>query len=116
MKGNAALKSSPFKSQLCRTACLLVTALALAGCAKGPREPEGSSSPLRVRLMTGKQYSQTLANIFGPDVSASVNSPLPPLTRTDGLLETGAAFIGVTSDQLQQIHETASFVAAKVVE
>jgi len=116
MNGNAVLKTSPFKSQVCRTACLLVTALALAGCAKGPREPEGSSSPLRVRLMTAKQYSQTLANIFGPDVSASVTAPLPPLTRTDGLLESGAAFIGVTSDQLQQIHETASFVAAKVVD
>src|SRR5260221_76419 len=116
MNGNAALKTSPFKSQVRRTVCLLVTALALAACAKGPREPEGSSSPLRVRLMTGKQYSETLANIFGPDVSASVAAPLPPLTRTDGLLESGAAFIGVTSDQLQQIHETASFVAAKVVD
>ena len=115
MKGNA-LKFTSFKAHFCRTAFLLVTALALAGCAKGAREPDGSSSPLRVRLMTGKQYSQTLAYIFGPDVSASVTAPLPPLARTDGLLETGAAFIGVTSDQLQQIHDTASFVAAKVVD
>lgn len=105
-----------FKSHVCRTACLLVAALALAGCAQGPSEPEGSGSPLRVRLMTGKQYSQTLAYIFGPDVSGSVMAPLPPLARTDGLLETGAALVGVTSDQLQQIHETASSVAAKVVD
>jgi hypothetical protein len=115
MNGNA-LKFTAAKSHVCRTAFLFVMALALAGCVKAPSEPDGSGSPLRVRLMTGKQYSQTLADIFGPDVSASVTAPLPPLARTDGLLETGAAFIGVTSDQLQQIHETASFVAAKVVD
>jgi hypothetical protein len=90
--------------------------LVLAGCSKGPIEPENSSAPLRMRLMTGKQYSQTLAFIFGADISGSTTVPLPPLNRTDGLLETGAAFIGVTSDQLQQIQETASFVAAKVVD
>jgi hypothetical protein len=95
---------------------LLMTTLVLAGCSKGPIEPENSSAPLRVRLMTGKQYSQTLAYIFGPEISASVTAPLPPLNRKDGLLESGAAFIGVTSDQLQQIQEAASFVAAKVVD
>src|SRR4029077_17043150 len=86
MNGNAPLKSSPFKSRARCAILLLGTTLALAACAKGPREPEGSSSPLRVRLMTGRQYSQTLAFIFGPDVSASVTAPLPPLPRTDGLL------------------------------
>src|SRR6266850_1750885 len=77
---------SQFNSPVHRAAGLLGAALALAGCAHGPPEPEGSTSPL------------------------------PPLARTGGLLETGAAFIGVTSEQLQQIHATASSVAAKVVD
>lgn len=106
-----------FKEHLGNAGLVLLTALVLAGCAKGPGEPQNSSSPLRVRLMTGKQYSQTLAYIFGADISAILTAPLPPLNRSDdGLLETGAAFIGVTSDQLQQIQDAASSVAAKVVD
>ena len=66
--------------------------------------------------MTGEQYSQTLSYIFGSDVSNSVPAPLPMLNRTDGLLETGAASVGVTSDQLQQIQQAAASVAAKVVD
>ena len=79
-------------------------------------EPANSASPLRVRLMTGKQYSLTLAYLFGRDISESVAPPLPPLARTDGLLANGAASIGITSDQLQQIQQTASAVASKVVD
>ncbi len=66
--------------------------------------------------MSGAQYSQTIANIFGEDISAAVPSPLPPLTRTAGLLATGAASIGMTSDQLQQLQQAATTIAAKVVD
>jgi hypothetical protein len=66
--------------------------------------------------MTGEQYSNTLAQIFGADISNSVAPPLPPLARTDGLLASGAAFVGVTSDQIQQIHQAAAVVAAKVTD
>jgi len=88
----------------------------LAGCSNGTAEPEYSASPLRARLMTGQQYSNTIAQIFGEDISNSVAAPLPPLTRTDGLLASGAAFVGVTSDQVQQIQQAAQSVAAKVVD
>ncbi len=88
----------------------------LAGCSSPTAEPENSASPLRVRLMTGQQYSNMIAQIFGADISASVLAPLPPLTRTDGLLASGAAFVGVTSDQTQQIQQAAASVAAKVVD
>ena len=88
----------------------------LAGCSSPTAEPENSASPLRVRLMTGQQYSNTIAQIFGADISASVLAPLPPLPRTDGLLASGAAFVGVTSDQTQQIQQAAESVAAKVVD
>ena len=66
--------------------------------------------------MTGQQYSNMIAQIFGADISDSVAPPLPPLTRTDGLLASGAAFIGVTSDQIQQIQQAAATVAEKVVD
>ena len=88
----------------------------LAGCSSPTAEPENSASPLRVRLMTGQQYSNTIAQIFGADISDSVLAPLPPLPRTDGLLASGAAFVGVTSDQTQQIQQAAESVAAKVVD
>ena len=88
----------------------------LASCSGGTAEPENSASALRVRLMTAEQYSNTIAQIFGVDISDSVAPPLPPLTRTDGLLASGAAFVGVTSDQLQQIQQAAASVAEKVVD
>jgi hypothetical protein len=106
-----------FNRQL-MTSLVLAAVLAVAGCSSdsGTSEPENSASLLRVRLMTGQQYSNTIAQIFGVDIANSVAPPLPPLARTDGLLASGAAFVGVTSDQIQQIQQTAATVAAKVVD
>ncbi len=97
-------------------AVCLVLALALGGCSTGPQEPEDSSSAPRIRLMTGEQYSLTIRHIFGADISASVPSPLPPMPRTDGLLASGAASIGLTSDQLQRVHQAAVMIATQVVD
>lgn len=97
-------------------ACALLSIALLAGCAGGKGEPENSSSPSRVRLMSAEQFSLTVAQIFGSDISASVVAPIPPLPRTDGLLAVGAASIGVTSDQLQQFQQAAAVIAAKVVD
>lgn len=99
-----------------RLAPILIAISLLSACTSGTPEPADSASPLRVRLMTGEQYSNTLANIFGADIAASVAPPLPPLARTDGLLASGATFVGVTSDQIQQIQQAAAFVATKVVD
>ncbi|MGI9205150.1 MAG: DUF1592 domain-containing protein [Woeseiaceae bacterium] len=99
-----------------RPITVLFTLVLLVACTKGTSEPEDSASPLRVRLMTGEQYSNTLAHVFGTDIADSVAPPLPPLARTDGLLSSGATFVGVTSDQIQQIQQAAAFVAAKVVD
>ncbi len=94
-----------------------VAALALCGaCAQEAAEPESSATPLRVRLLTAEQYSNTIGHVFGADVAESVIPPLPPLARTDGLLASGAESVGVTSDQVQQIQQAAQFVAAKVVD
>lgn len=90
--------------------------VALAGCDAPPPEPEASASPLRARLLTPGQYENTIAQVFGEDVANSVSAPLPPLNRTDGLLASGAAAIGVTSDQIQQIQQAATEVATRVVD
>lgn len=66
--------------------------------------------------MTGAQYTNTLAYVFGEDIAQSIIPPLPPLARTDGLLASGAASVGVTSDQISQIQQAATFVAGKVVD
>lgn len=95
------------------------TALALivlSGCTQAPLEPEGSASVLRIRLMTGAQYTNTLAYVFGEDIAQSIAPPLPPLARTQGLLSVSAASVGVTSDQISQIQQAATFVARKVVD
>jgi len=97
-------------------AAVVALAGSLTGCAERAAEPAASSSPLRVRLMTAEQYRNTLADIFGSDVAGSVAPPLPPLARTDGLLSSGAAFVGVTSDQIQQIQQASSRIAAQVVD
>ena len=66
--------------------------------------------------MTGDQYSNTIAQVFGEDISASILPPIPPMARTDGLLASGAAYVGVTSDQVSQIQQTATSIAAKAVD
>lgn len=66
--------------------------------------------------MTGQQYTNTIADIFGADIAESIVPPLPPMNRTDGLLASGASSVGLTSDQLQQIHQTAAVIAKKVVD
>ncbi|HAG71943.1 MAG TPA: hypothetical protein DCL66_07035, partial [Gammaproteobacteria bacterium] len=49
-------------------------------------------------------------------ISESILPPMPPMARTDGLLASGAAFAGVTSDQISQIQLSAASVAEQVVD
>lgn len=97
---------------------LALALVALFGACEAPPagEPAEAASPLRARLLTAEQYRNTIAQVFGDDVAAAVVPPLPPLQRTDGLLASGASSIGVTSDQIQQIQQAASTVAARVVD
>ena len=95
---------------------LLLPVFLVAACDRPPAEPATGGSVARVRLMTAEQYRNTIAYVFGQDVADSVLPPLPPLARTDGLLASGAAFVGVTSDQVSQIQQAAAFIAARVVD
>jgi hypothetical protein len=101
-------------------------ALALAACSAPPagRAPAADSkvtvgtgpldvtSPQRMRVMSAAQYTNTLANIFGPDLK--FDTRFPPLVRTGGLLGNGGAIAGVSDSQLEQYQRTAALVAAEV--
>ncbi len=93
--------------------------VALLGCEQQSvesLEPADSGSLVRTRLLTDTQYSNTITHIFGADISESVLPPIPPMERTDGLLASGAAFVGVTSDQISQIQLAAARIAEQVVD
>ncbi len=79
----------------------------------GTSEPPDAASPARVRLISQEQYVNTLAYVFGPDISVSAH--FAPFRRTDGLLEVGAANAGVTTGQMQEFQRTAGALAEKVV-
>ncbi|NNU16144.1 DUF1592 domain-containing protein [Parvularcula sp. ZS-1/3] len=100
-------------------ALLLVAALAACGSEKAAEaffEPENAASDMRARLMTGEQYTAAVAYVFGEDVAASVVAPMPPTARIGGLTASGAAGVGVSPDQLQQVQISAALIAAKVVD
>ena len=99
------------------TAVMGAAALAIAGCTHnlGDHRPTSAAtaesqgpdagSPARVRLLTGQQYDNVIADVFGSDIQPG--TPLPPLRRTDGLLETGSASVGVTAGQVMQLQRSA---------
>ncbi len=78
--------------------------------------PEQNGTPLRTRLLTAEQFTNSIEQVFGSDVSDSILAPIPPMDRTSGLLASGAAFVGVTSDQISQIQLSAAAIAEKVVD
>jgi hypothetical protein len=89
---------------------------ALGGCSRPKGEPKDSAAPLRVRLMSGNEYTETVAHLFGRDVADRVAAPLPPMRRTGGLLASGASRAGITSDQVAKIAEAGAAIAATVVD
>lgn len=103
-------------SYLSARAVALAILVGLVACDSAPQDTLVMASEPRIRLMTSQQYSNSIALVFGEDVSASVLPPMPPMQRTNGLLASGAAFGGLTSDQVSQIQQAATSVAAKVVD
>jgi len=100
--------------------------LALAACSQpgGDAKPAApaaaeatlpdTTSTARVRLMTASQYANVIADVFGADIKPG--KPLGPLTRTDGLVASGAAKVGVTSGDMMKLQRAASAVATQVVD
>ena len=112
-----------FRSMSRLATCTAVAAL-LFGCTAPNEHPAKVSAatdkaavagtPARVRLMTADQYANMIADVFGTDIKPG--KPVPPMTRTDGLLEVGAASVGVTVGQLMQLQRSAAAVASQVVD
>ncbi len=84
------------------------TAVAIAAA-----EPASAGTPARMRLITSDQYLNTVTYVFGDDMRMDTN--FAPLRRTDGLLENGAASMGVPASSIEQYQRTAATIAAKVV-
>jgi hypothetical protein len=71
-------------------------------------------TPARVRRMSPEQYANTIHYIFGDDVR--VVAALTPLPRTDGLQASGAASVGMTIGEIQQLQSAASAIAAQILD
>ena len=106
-------------------------ALAIAGCAhelsdqKPQAQAAAAGQPVdmgptdagtlpRVRLLTSQQYSNVINDVFGNDIQAG--TPIPPMRRTDGLLELSSASVGVTTGQIMTLQRAASTIAQEVVD
>ena len=87
---------------------------AKAPAASATQVADYSGTVARVRRMTPEQYHNTVAYIFGNDLE--VGAPFAPLRRTDGLLASGAASVGITTGELQQLQRSASAIAAQVID
>lgn len=104
----AVLAGCSAPSQESRSASTLPNAAAVA-----VHEPELDGLPTRLRLISQDQYFNTLASIFGEDAIPKLS--FAPPERTDGLLATGAAYVGITGGLIEKYQRTASIVADLVV-
>ncbi|MDB6045299.1 MAG: hypothetical protein JWM63_3850 [Gammaproteobacteria bacterium] len=76
--------------------------------------PAEAGTRARVRLLTSEQYTNVIHDVFGSDIEPG--NPIPPLSRTDGLLELTSASVGVTAGQMMQLQRSASAVATQVMD
>jgi len=87
---------------------------AAPAAAAAPAVADFAGTPARVRRMSPEQYANTIHYIFGNDIR--VVSALTPLPRTDGLMASGAATVGMTIGEIQQLQSTASSIAAQILD
>src|SRR4051794_39041007 len=118
--GDVAYRSSCWRRTGFLVGAWLIAAAFLAAHAAGdPAGPDPGSSPAsavslpRVRLLSQEQYFNSLAYVFGPDISVAAH--FTPFRRTDGLVQSGASVAGVTSGQIDEFQRTAIAIADQVV-
>jgi hypothetical protein len=92
-------------------AALVTGVLMLVGCA--PTEPPVKAAPPAMRRLSNDQYRNTIADIFGPQIT--VAGQADPLTRTDGLLAIGARAVRVTPAGLEKFYGLGKSIAQQVV-
>ena len=86
---------------------------AQAPVAAAPAKTQQDGSLRRLRLLTADQLRNTLAYVFGPDIS--LPKAFAPVARTDGLLGVGTSFAGLTASQMEIYQKTAAQAANQVV-
>jgi len=86
---------------------LLLLVLLGLGCG---RESVG---PIAMRRITAEQYRQTIADVFGADIS--VVGRFEPDARRDGMLAVGTAWVAVTPAGFEQYDLIARRIAVQVV-
>jgi hypothetical protein len=90
----------------------LLSGCALAGC--GAREPVTDAGPPTLRRLTEAQYRQTVADVFGPDIT--IAGRFEPDHRRAGLLAVGTGQATVSPAGFEQYDAMARTVAAQVVD
>lgn len=113
--------TTSLKAVLRASAAGLLT-LSLVACSDAGSKPvaptptvaDFDGTPARVRRMSPEQYANTIHYIFGDDIR--VVAALTPLPRTDGLLASGAATVGMTIGEIQQLQSTAATISAQILD
>jgi len=104
-------------------AATALVGLALAVPAVSPAaEPKAPASeaanivgmPNHLRLLTTRQYLNTVQHFFGPDITTDVK--FAPVARTDGVLMAGTSLAGVSDAQLETYQKIAGLLSAQVVD
>lgn len=94
-----------------KQASVSVASQAAGPQASGPTEAAG---PAMLRRLSPDQYRQTIADIFGSDIT--IGGRFAPEIRQSGLLAVGAGNESITGDELEQYHAMAQTIAAQVVD
>ena len=112
--------------RMTRVWCAGVAAASLLLSCSTPDEGEVSApqsvasanqpSGLRVdlRRLTGEQYRNIIADVFGPDIE--VGGRFEPGVRTNGLLEAGTSQVSITTTGFEQYQAMAVTIADQVLD
>ncbi len=104
-------QAAPKPKQTSTTVAVAATTVAVASEAAGPAVAAG---PAMLRRLSPDQYKQTVADIFGSDIT--IGGRFAPEIRESGLLAVGAGNESITGDELDQYHAMAQSIAAQVVD
>jgi len=84
-----------------------------SGASSVAAEPKVAAPRSHLRLISSKQYFQSIGSLFGPDVLP--NFSFAPFERTDGLVIAGAASVEVNETQVELYQRAATHIAGMVV-
>jgi hypothetical protein len=77
-------------------------------------EPEARGGPTTMRLISGEQYRNTIAYVFGEDIKIDAN--FPELQRREGLVSLGSTTAEMTPGALEQFDRAARSISLQIVD